>query len=556
MKQLWLLLFILPVILWTSCETETLPSESPQSLAENILSRSNGIESLTEGSKILLNARGGVTIEDKIFTYTNGSWSNDNGYQWEKTNETTHIMALHPHDINNLYKENVLKDILIAHYTLSPEETDITLNFKHLFASFTLNVEESLIDDIAEIKLTSPKSIESISSSTGEITLSDISMTTTLSGNGNNSYAFIIPPMEASLSLGITLKGGTSKTYTLKNHLFKSGFKYECKLRGPGIVDANDLIAFCQLINNPNTYDGGRELEDFGITKDNKTTIYLLADINLTNTECAKLRPIGNDAHPFSYSFDGKGHTISNFIASPFDGYAGLFGIIDTTGKIQNLHLSNCSTLTISSGANKGAGIISGRCKGLISNCSVSTSSISTTQDTNTGGITGMLIGGGSIINCSVTNSEFTSTTGPVGAIAGKIENNGYIYNSYSAFNIIQNRPNSTNTRGGIVGSINNGIIQNCYVYNLTFDSRKDNRGQITGRAINSTINYYYYDQDLTRVNNISNCTTTPNYKYDNSVVIYTLLNQWITNNQSSYNYTFTTWAEDQTETLPAIFTP
>ena len=220
MKQLWLLLLILSVILWTSCETETLPSESPQSLAENILSRSNGIESLAEGSKILLNARGGVTIEDKIFTYTNGSWSNDNGYQWEKTNETTHIMALHPHDINNLYKENALKDILIAQDTLRPGETDITLTFKHLFASFTLNVEESLMNEIAEITLTSPKSIESISSSTGEITLSSTPTTTTLSGNGNNSYEFIIPPMETSLSLGITLKGGTSKTYTLKNQLF------------------------------------------------------------------------------------------------------------------------------------------------------------------------------------------------------------------------------------------------------------------------------------------------------------------------------------------------
>ena len=129
MKQLWLLFLILPVILWTSCETETLPSESPQSLAENILSRSNGIESLPERSKILLNARGGVAIEDKIFTYTKGSWSNDNEYQWENANETTYITALHPHDISNLYKEDALKDILIAQDTLSQGETDAIIKF-------------------------------------------------------------------------------------------------------------------------------------------------------------------------------------------------------------------------------------------------------------------------------------------------------------------------------------------------------------------------------------------------------------------------------------------
>ena len=187
MKQLWLLFLILPVILWTSCETETLPSETPQSLAGNILSRSNSIESLPEESKILLNARGGMTIEDKIFTYNGSSWSNDNGYQWENANETTYITALHPHDISNLYEEDTLKDILIAQDTLRQGETDITLTFKHLFASFTLNVEESLIDDIAEIKLTSPKLIERVSFSTGEITLSDNPNTTTLEGNGNNS---------------------------------------------------------------------------------------------------------------------------------------------------------------------------------------------------------------------------------------------------------------------------------------------------------------------------------------------------------------------------------
>lgn len=559
MKQLWLLFLILPVILWTSCETETLPSETPQSLAGNILSRNNSIESLPEESKILLNARGGMTIEDKIFTYNGSSWSNDNGYQWENANETTYITALHPHDISNLYEEDTLKDILIAQDTLRQGETDITLTFKHLFASFTLNVEESLIDDIAEIKLTSPKLIERVSFSTGEIMLSDNPNTTTLEGNGNNSYEFIIPPMEASLSLGITLKGGTSKTYTLQRYRFNSGFVYECTLRDwntvPGIRSAEDFITFYNIINGTAT---GDTLKYGTKQADGRILFRLLSDIDLSGKSIYPL--FNNSNKPFNHIFNGEGYTISNFKIIEAGGFAGLFGTIGKEGVIKNLKLKDYSiSIPKNASAKSGVGSIAGLCNGTITNCGIINGDITNNENSYTGGIVGVLHNG-IIINSFVNNSTIKTTNASLGGIVGKIET-GNVINCFSASNTITR---NTNYCGGFCGFAENGNIINCYVYNLTFKN-STKTGQFIGHGIYSNVTECYTDTGTGTYYLINKkegiCTTTSNSLYNPDFTnsngsVYNQLNQWITNNQSSYNYTFTPWIEDQTGTLPAIFTP
>lgn len=578
MKQLWLLLFILPVILWTSCETETLPSESPQSLAENILSRSNGIESLPEGSKILLNARGGVTIEEKIFTYTKGSWSNDNEYQWENANETTYITALHPHDINDPYEENALKDILIAQDTLSQGETDITLTFKHLFASFTLNVEESLIDDIAEIKLTSPKFIERVSFSTGEITLSDNPNTTTLEGNGNNSYEFIIPPMEASLSLSITLNSGTSKQYTLKNHIFKSGFKYECTLKNgeeiPGISNPEEFIAFSQLINKQ-SYKG-YSLNDFGEKQKDGTMLYrLLADIDFSGINISKLLPIGYYNGPsviFSDIFDGQGFTIYNLtlpdksINNKVDkNYSGLFGHIGPNGIVKNLHIVKANTVKSTTCTYIGG--IAAKNEGIIQNCSVENSKLHYSNSSSTE--TGIRIGGicasmsnGYIINCHTTcDTIMSSNSGAVGGIIG--DSYGNILNSYT-YNNIFSVPDGAYA-GGIIGSVsitNVLNLANCYVMHTKTMSRWGAIIELLQKNTITLDNLFYNGGNLIYDNKPS--TTLDLYKYQYNQFCYEekhisiYLNEWITTKGITQypNFDFNNWIRSEVTPFPALFNP
>ena len=551
MKALVLIVSLLFFSLLTSCEEESVPTNH-KTLAGNILSRSNDKETLPEGSQILLNAYGGLSIVDNTFTYTNGTWTNDNGHGWKEAEETTYITALYPHDISNLYNEGALKDVLIAQDTLTQGEKDVTLTFRHLFASFILNVDETLVDKIKSIQLTSPQTIESISTSTGKITLSNTSTSTTLQGNGSNSYTFIIPPMEASITLNITLDNEISQSYKLQRHNFKSGFVYECGLRDwntvPGIRSADDLETFSQLINE------GKEAPAYGEKQDDGRMLYrLLADIDLKGVN---LTPIGhNQDKPFDDIFNGEGYTISNFTVKAKGGFAGLFGQIGSDGVVKNLCISDY-TISIQESASSGVGAIAGLCTGTISNCGVANSNITNHFNSYTGGITGTLRNG-TIINSFVKDCQVTTTSASVGGVVGKIET-GNIINCFSASNTITR---SNNYSGGFCGRAEEGYIVNCYVYKQTLKTTT-NRGQFIGHGVDSSVSHCYTNTASPNliINNenescsILSCKTYSSKFIINESHIVDVLNQWIESNQKNYDYPFTQWKEDPTGTLPAIF--
>lgn len=75
------------------------------------------------------------------------------------------------------------------------------------------------------------------------------------------------------------------------------------------IQNAEQLKAFRDNVNAGNTFAG--------------KTIELTADIDLNNTEWT---PIGTNEHPFSGSFDGQNHTVSNLKITNAGSYNGLFG--------------------------------------------------------------------------------------------------------------------------------------------------------------------------------------------------------------------------------------
>ncbi|MCL1881163.1 MAG: FecR domain-containing protein [Oscillospiraceae bacterium] len=158
--------------------------------------------------------------------------------------------------------------------------------------------------------------------------------------------------------------------------------------------------------------------------------------ITLSSTQ--NWTPIGSVVQPFSGSFDGRGHSISNMRISPVSEgelLQGMFGVVGLSGQVANLRLNNTN---FSSG-----GAFAGINHGLITN--VSTRG-------NRGGIVGVNTETGRISNAYSDFSALSLGTN-VGGIA--LENHGVICSSVSVGTII-----TTAALAGGIAVNNTGIIQ------------------------------------------------------------------------------------------------
>lgn len=546
------------LLVWfCSCNLEQTPSPLPSSLHGKILSRGiNDSQSLPAGSQILLSANGGLKIDREIFTYNGNRWEGEYRFEWTNPQEETNITAFYPvyddkqYTSHHLYAHNQLEDVLIAQSTLGEKEV-INLQFKHLFSLLTIHLEPALLENLTEVRLTTPSQVSEIHDD-GTFTLTAESFTGSLPYNGTPDYRFIIPPQEESiLTLSLVMNDHTVCTTPFQPHTFSSGMKYECNIHpaetSSGIRTAEDLIIFSQIINE--TYKGSKSWTDFGEEINGKRVFYLLSDIALTEEDCQRLSPIGDHSRtPFTDTFDGKGHTISNLQFKAYNGYGGLFSIIEETGAVKNLHIDTSSGPIVEGGYKSGIGFIAGACYGEISNCHVTNSTLSTDENTDIGGIVGVLTG--QVINSSVAYCKLTATSSEnlLGGISGNV-GNGKIINCCTYQNTISGK---SNNRGGITGQLYNSTLTNCYVYKNSYDSYATGKGMMVGYGYKSTISYCYHDK-TPLIKGESNCTTRESYVYttqftatDNKTPVYQLLNQWITND------IYTKWKESPT--LPAIF--
>ena len=557
MRRVINLLSAIVLMIAYACNSEQVSLSQDLPLTYHIWSRSeNSSLSLPFGSQILLNAHGGIEIDNQIFTYNGSTWENGINYHWTNPEGTTDVIALYPtypnnnYTLSHLYSNGELEDILMTRKTYSRKET-IKLQFEHLFSLFTINIEETLLDNLQDIQLTVPAKVESIDPQKGTFSLTEEPHLITRSNTGINSYSFILPPMEACiLTLTLFMKDNTIHQIDLNSHTFLSGQKYECNVvridSRPGIRTAEDLITFSQLINE--TYKGDKTLVDFGEQVDGKMVYTLFNDIELTEDDCNRLEPIGDHTDiPFQDIFDGNGHTISNLRFKTYNGYGGLFGKIDSNAIIKNLNIDNCLGAIKIGDNSSGIGIIVGRCYGTISNCHVTNSTLSNDKSSYTGGISGYT--NGIIINCSVRNTTLEASLGSLGFITGYLYE-GNIMNSYSCNNTVNLK---TTHNGGICGYAQNGTITNCYVY-----ANIDVKGHIVGTGSNATITYCYCDQVPLINNNTGGCTYGENHKYttsftatSNNTPIHQLLNQWIESSNTNKG-TYIYWKEDPT--LPAVF--
>lgn len=534
----------------TSCHTESIPQNDSAPIA-NIYSRGESQAATIEaGSQALLNVRGMLDIDNEIFTFDGNSWKNDTEHKWSDTEATTYMTAICPvyenkaYTTENLYSNGKLEDVLIAKDTLS-SKADINLQFKHLFSSLEVTIENSLLQKIERIEVTTPYKVSGISPTTGEITKISENHTTVIQTDGSETYTVILPPAEnCVLTLSITMSNKEVITQHLTAHTFESGVSYKCNLVDeqniPGIRNANDLIDFCQLING--TYKGSKTKYDFGKEIDGKMVYSLLRDITLTEEDCAKLSPIGpSSSKTFNDIFDGKGFTISYLILQDLI-HTGLFGYIGESGIVKNLHVKNASLKGVTNSLN--VGMIASHNDGLIDGCTVRNSTIKSKESGYIGIISSKC--SGYIINClTENNTTYTKSKSQAGSIVGSI--NGHVVNCHSYNNTF-----TTSGSGYYIGSIagtsfSNASINNCYIYHTEETS---SWGAAVGNLQKGTIKNFYYNKGSLYSSKSGTLTKENTKKYDessfkvNDTHISTLLDNWVTDpNRTSYkDYTFKRW--------------
>jgi hypothetical protein len=126
------------------------------------------------------------------------------------------------------------------------------------------------------------------------------------------------------------------------------------------------------LIDNPFLIASPNDLDELGKTPGHWDVHFqLIEDINLTGY--TNLNKIGNSI-PFTGTFDGDSHTISNFTYSePSEAYIGLFGYVSgSDANITNLDLDNINITGLAS-----VGALVGNLEdGSVNNCSIQNSAV------------------------------------------------------------------------------------------------------------------------------------------------------------------------------------
>ena len=225
---------------------------------------------------------------------------------------------------------------------------------------------------------------------------------TTLKGNFFTAGAEITVTVDDAFDVNMEKVNGVDGVFTDVNG------KYY-------ISNANGLMWVSEQVNTMEHY-----VNQAANIFDGKT-VYIINDIDLGGAEW---RPIGDYAFSrtsFNGTFDGQGHTISNFkVTEPVkwtekvtEASYGFFG--NVKGTVKNLTIKNA---TVNPEGGRYSAALVGRLHngGAVENCHVVNSSV-TINHWQVGGLVGQN-NNGNIIGCSVTGSTITGKAA-VGAIVG-----------------------------------------------------------------------------------------------------------------------------------------
>ena len=247
---------------------------------------------------------------------------------------------------------------------------------------------------------------------------------------------------ERDLSAAITPEAGSYYNITLDKD---KGYTDD----GQGnytVTSAEGLKNIAKLVN-----------EEWNLSID----ITLTSDIDLSGIDWT---PIGIDYnHRYAGTFDGNGKTITGLTVTGSDQYAGLFGYIDTGGKVKDVVLEG---VQITSDNSSGyAGGVAGYCyRGTLENCSVSGSVSGSGMNGIAGGVVGFQVGG-SLTGCS--SSATVNAGNTAGGVAGTTNNGASLTACYATGDVtLVSNDIGTYFAGGVVGSNgSSSTLKACYAW-------------------------------------------------------------------------------------------
>ena len=199
------------------------------------------------------------------------------------------------------------------------------------------------------------------------------------------------------------------------------------------ITDPYELEKFSDLVNGVEDGETAAEQAFYSTAK-----YELFCDIDCTAIQQHK--PIGTAEHPFNGDFNGTGLSVKGISIVEDDRdslglhYAGLFGYVGSSGKINRLGVTQATVkLYLTPGAD--VGIISGR-------------------------------NYGTITNCFVANSYVEASNATVGGISA--ENYGTISNTYADFKAKVDNTEGSYSDPQPIAPVNSGTITNSYSFKNT----------------------------------------------------------------------------------------
>ena len=302
------------------------------------------------------------------------------------------------------------------------------------------------------------------------------------------------------------------------------------------IANGEQLAFLAQQVNSGTDYEG----KFFKLT----------ANIDLGGNEWT---PIGVKWNCFEGTFDGNGHTVSNFtITKPDESYLGLFG--KNKGTIMNLgvekaeingyefvggvcgyndgvKIQNCYNIGTVKGYNYVGGVCGFNCGtnyATIENC-YNTGTVSGTEEI--GGVCGYNDYNGTIQNCY--NTGAVSGSKDIGGMCGNNNYSGTIKNCYNTGSVSGNGETSS-AIGGVCGYRQGGTITNCY-YNKDIctvgginggDKEGSAMGLTTEQLCNGTLeNLVGFDENVWNFGKSSVMPTEEGSRFGTKTYTYPSLN-------------------------------
>ena len=287
---------------------------------------------------------------------------------------------------------------------------------------------------------------------------------------------------------------------------------------------------------------------NYQLANDIDLTVYL-SPTGIGYNDGAGWIPIGTASVPFTGTFNGAGHSITNiYIYRPSTDYVGLFGnILGSGAKISNLAVEIPAGNSITGNQYVGGivGINSSTFNpfpldysGTVSNCNVMGGEVIGNQDA--GGVVGVNMG--TVSGCSHSTTVY-SKGNFVGGVAG--ENRGMLTNCCNTGTV----SSSSSYIGGVIGN-NGGTITNCYNSGVVIGNQYVYAGGVAGYNNQTEISNCFYDKNICNKGGING--TDVNGQATGKTTAEMMTQSTFTTNGANWDFT-NTWKIQEGVTYPLL---